>query len=75
MAKSIKKKPVTKEMIEGLIDDLCMDLFVYDRKNDEDIGIGDIEKAVHDGVIDIPQIVDRFRRHVTNTVFRQDEPD
>lgn len=57
-----------KELILNTIDDLAMKLFVYDRKNDEDLSQEQLLNALRSGEITIDEVVDRFRENVEDTV-------
>jgi len=46
-----------REVIAATMSDLFADFFYYDRKEDEDLTIGVIEKAVKDGIITIDTIL------------------
>lgn len=50
------------EWIDDTISDLVGDFLFYDRKSDEDIGVGEIERAVHAGSVTEAQIVETFAR-------------
>jgi hypothetical protein len=50
-----------RELILATIDDAVTDLIYYDRKEDEDLPRGEIEKAVKAGEITADEIVERFR--------------
>ena len=50
-----------KNLIMANVSDLASDLLYYDRKEDEELGVGDIEKAIEDGVITVDEIVDKFK--------------
>lgn len=50
-----------RERIIGVVSDNVSDLLYYDRKGDEDLPVGSIEKAILDGVISIEEIVEIFR--------------
>ena len=50
-----------KELILDTVNDLVSDFLYYDRKSDDELFIGDIEKAITDDIISISEIVDRFR--------------
>ena len=49
------------ETIDAVVDDLVMDFLYYDRKEDDDLGVGDIEIAISQGQITIDEIVERFK--------------
>ena len=49
-----------RELILGNIDDLIADYLYYDRKEDEDLPRGVIEKAVEDKIVTIEDMVARF---------------
>lgn len=51
----------TKELILDTINDLVADFLYYDRKEDEELPVGAIDKAVATDVISIGEIVDKFR--------------
>lgn len=48
------------ELIRNTIVDLVSKFLYYDRKEDEDLGVGDIEIAVDEGVITQAEIVEIF---------------
>lgn len=51
-----------KDLILGTVDDLVAYFLYYDRKNDEELKVGDIDVAVDNGIISIDEIVDQFRK-------------
>lgn len=53
-----------KNIIENTIEDTVANFFYYDRKNDEELKVGEIELAVKKGVITKEEILEKFRRHV-----------
>lgn len=57
-----------KETILDYIDDLCMDFFYYDRKEDEYLSFEDIKNAFQNGEITIDEMVDRFRINCEDTL-------
>lgn len=67
--------PDMKEHILKSIDDLCMNFFYYDRKNDEELSFDDIQKAYDNGVITIDDIVCRFRNNCLDTLNNKDGED
>ncbi len=56
-----------KQNILNTISDLAGSFLYYDRKEDESLPRGVIEKAVKDGVITIDEMVAEFRKHLENT--------
>ncbi len=46
--------------ILGTIHDLVANFLYYDRKNDEELRVGDIEKAIASGQITIEEIIEQF---------------
>ena len=57
-----------REHILGIIEDLCADFLYYDRKNDEELGIGAIEEAVVNGIITIDEMVAEFKKHLIDNM-------
>tara|TARA_R110000772_G_scaffold17946_3_gene50122 strand:+ start:217461 stop:217889 length:429 start_codon:yes stop_codon:yes gene_type:complete len=55
------KKNNLKDLILANVGDLASDLLYYDRKEDEELSVGDIERAIEDGVITLDEIVDKFK--------------
>ena len=53
---------VTKEVILGVTNDLVTDFLYYDRKEDECLPRGAIEKAISAGVIKPEEVVDAFAK-------------
>jgi hypothetical protein len=51
----------TKNLIINTVSDLVSDFFYYDRKEDEDLGRGEIEQAIKDGVLTVDDIVEKFK--------------
>ncbi len=49
-----------KELILASISDLVMDLMYYDRKEDEDLPKGEIEKSMEEGEISVDEMTDQF---------------
>jgi hypothetical protein len=50
-----------REVILNTITDLVSDFLYYDRKEDEELGVGQIEAALQLHQITIPDIVDHFK--------------
>lgn len=55
----------TKETILETVDDLVADFLYYDRKEDEDLPLGDIQKAIATGKISADEIVERFKSELS----------
>jgi hypothetical protein len=53
-----------REHILAVVSDLATDFLYYDRKESE-LGVGEIEAAVHAGEITVEEIVEEFRRCIT----------
>lgn len=49
-----------KERILIAVDNLVANLLYYDRKEDEDLPVGEIEKAIQLGEISVQDMVDLF---------------
>jgi len=59
-----KLNELTKEKILGMLSDCWMDLFYYDRREDEECPIDAIENAIKSGVITVDEMVDNFRNQI-----------
>lgn len=57
-----------KEEIIATVDNLIASFLWYDRKEDEDLPNGAIEKAIDDGVITVEEIVERFREQLIENI-------
>ena len=55
---------VSREVIFGVITDLVSDFLYYDRKEDDDLPHGSIEKAIEVGAITLDEIVEQFSTEV-----------
>lgn len=62
----VKENPI-KQIILDKISDLCSDFLYYDRKNDADLSIEQLNEAVDKGIITIDEMVNEFRKHFSNT--------
>lgn len=51
-----------KDLIMDTVEDLVIDFLGYDRKVDEDLKLGDIQKAIDEGIITSDEIVSKFRQ-------------
>jgi hypothetical protein len=56
-----------KQTILDTISDLCSDFLYYDRKEDEDLTMEQLNEAVKNGEITIDEMVAEFRKHLENT--------
>lgn len=50
-----------RQKISNTISDLVVDFLYYDRKGDDELGVGDIDQAVKDDVISVDEMVYLFR--------------
>ena len=63
--KEYLRTTVTKELILCNVTDLVSNFMYYDRKEDDDLPRGAIEKAIEVGVITLDEIVEKFRDEIT----------
>jgi hypothetical protein len=49
-----------RDLILGAVDDLIANFLYYDRKSDEQLMLGDIEKSIENNEISVEEIVSRF---------------
>ena len=52
-----------KKLIIDTVSDLVKDFLYYGRKEDE-LGVGDIQKAVEEGIITKEEIIEAFRKQI-----------
>ena len=57
----------TKKLIINAISDLCINFLFYDRKEDEELTMDVLNKAVSEGVITIDDMVLEFRTNLEDT--------
>lgn len=50
-----------RQKISNTISDLVVDFLYYDRKEDDELGVGDVDQAVKDDVISVDEMVYLFR--------------
>ena len=62
-----------KDKIKSVISDTVLDLTYYDRKEDEELGVGDIEAAIKRGDISINEMTEWFRRELVASTGVEDE--
>ena len=55
----------TRELILATVRNLVTDFLYYDRKEDEDLQIGDIDEAVRRGIITKEEIIGHFESKLT----------
>ena len=55
-----------RRTILDTVDDLASSFLYYDRKEDDELPTGAIEIALDSGEITIEEIVDRFRKSISN---------
>jgi hypothetical protein len=63
---------LTIKNIDYNIKDLIFDFLFYDRKEDEDLPLGAIEKAIEDGNFTSEDIVNLFRKHLNEALSDDD---
>lgn len=56
-----------KQKIFDTISDLCSNFLYYDRKEDEELSMKQLNGAVKKGEITIDEMVAEFRKHLENT--------
>jgi len=56
-----------KTKILNTISDLCSNFLYYDRKEDEELSMEQLNKAVKSGEITIDEMVNAFREHLEAT--------
>jgi len=57
-----------KEIILNTIEDLCSNFLYYDRKEDEDLTMQQLNDAVASGEITINEMVNAFRKHLEESL-------
>ena len=57
-----------REEIFGVIDTMIMDLFYYDRKEDEEVGLWDIPRYLKDHPEDVKEIVEIFETSINREI-------
>jgi len=55
-----------KQLVLNCVSDLVKKFFYYDRKNDEDLEVGDIEKYIESGIITTDEIIKKFKDEMLN---------
>lgn len=57
-----------RQIILDAVTDLVADLLYYDRKEDEDLPVGEIELAIEEGDITVVEIVEHFRAEFEDAI-------
>lgn len=57
-----------RQLILDTLSDLLTQFFYYDRKEDDRLPVGAIEKAIRKGKISVEELVDEFREIVERSV-------
>jgi dTDP-4-amino-4,6-dideoxygalactose transaminase len=57
-----------KHRILETINDLCINFLYYDRKEDNELSIEELNEAVKSGEITIDEMVAEFRKHLEDTL-------
>lgn len=60
-----------KQQILNTISDLCSDFLYYNRKEDEDLSMEQLNQAVNSGEITIDEMVNEFRKHLEDTFLQK----
>ncbi len=63
-----QEKKDIKLIIKNTITDLVSQFLYYDRKEDEELRVGDIEKALIDNIITINEIGELFQKELRNNL-------
>jgi hypothetical protein len=58
----------SKQEVFATIDTLVSNFLYYDRKEDDDLPIGRIQRLVKEGVLTIDEMVDEFRDHLRDSI-------
>jgi len=59
-----KSTEVSKKLVKNIISDLVSQFLYYDRKEDDVIGVGDIERLVRMGKMSVDEITNVFRNEL-----------
>lgn len=57
-----EEREVNKEMILGYVDALISDFVYYDRKEDEDLNMDQLNEAIKSGIVSIDEMTERFKK-------------
>jgi hypothetical protein len=53
-----------KELFLAIIEDVISDYLYYDRKNDDDLSIGDVNGLIESGCVTIDDVIDKFTTYL-----------
>jgi hypothetical protein len=59
---------MVRQLILDTISDLVADLLYYDRKSDEDLPLGAIEKSIKKGEISTAEMAEYFRENLEEKI-------
>jgi len=57
-----------RELIFTAIDNVVEKFLYCDRKEDENLGLDDVENAIMDGVLSLQDIIDHFKDHLEHNL-------
>ena len=57
-----------KILIKNTLTDLMSNFLYYDRKEDDELGVDDIDKAINNGIISIDELTAQFKDELTNGI-------
>ncbi len=57
-----------KKIILATVEDLAAEFLYYGRKEDEELGRGEIEEAIAEGEISVDEIVSAFRKIIESRI-------
>jgi len=58
----------TKKVILDTVSDLVAKFMYYDRKEDEELGVGAIDSALENSIITLDEIMDRFKSEILKSL-------
>lgn len=53
--------------IFDIVDDLVTDFLYYDRKDDDEIGVEELDSAIKSGIITVEEIIAHFAKKLRHT--------
>lgn len=57
-----------KQQVLDYVSDLVSDFLYYDRKEDEDLPVGEIERRIELGIVTVEEIADQFEAQIRSNV-------